>query len=85
MMMGGAVQGGKIYGDYPILEKHNHPLDVGGKRGIYIPTTAVEEYAGELALWFGVSRRDLDTVFPNVRRFYSPESDTAPIGFLKYS
>lgn len=79
MVMGGAVTGGQIYGNYPLLSPAS-PLDVG--RGIYAPTTSVDEYFAELALWFGVSAADLDQVLPNVRRFYSPESATPPMGFL---
>jgi len=79
VVMGGAVNGGLIFGDYPILSASN-PLDVG--RGVYAPTTSVDEYFAELARWFGVSASDLDQVLPNVRSFYSPESNEPPIGFL---
>lgn len=79
IVMGGAVRGGQIYGEYPLLAAGN-PLDVG--RGIYAPTTAVDEYFAELALWFGVAPGDLDLVLPNLRRFYLPESGQPPLGFL---
>ena len=79
IVMGGAVNGGNIYGDYPILSSSS-PLDVG--RGVYAPTTSVDEYFAELATWFGVSASELDQVLPNVRSFYSPESNAPPIGFL---
>lgn len=79
IVMGGAVNGGSIYGDYPILSPNN-PLDVG--RGVYAPTTSVDEYFAELANWFGVPASELDQVLPNVRSFYSPESNAQPIGFL---
>ena len=45
----GQSRGGSLYGTYPELSDSS-PLDVG--RGIYIPTTAVEQYFAELALWF---------------------------------
>ncbi len=79
IVMGGSVNGGSIYGDYPILSASS-PLDVG--RGVYAPTTSVDEYFAELAQWFGVSASELDQVLPNVRSFYSPESNVPPIGFL---
>ena len=79
IVMGGSVNGGSIYGEYPILSASN-PLDVG--RGIYAPTTSVDEYFAELARWFGVPASELDQVLPNVRNFYSPESGQAPMGFL---
>ncbi len=79
IVMGGAVNGGSIYGEYPLLSPSS-PLDVG--RGVYAPTTSVDEYFAELATWFGVSASELDQVLPNVRSFYSPESNVPPIGFL---
>ena len=79
VVMGGSVQGGQILGDYPLLSMSS-PLDVG--RGIYIPTTSVDEYFAELALWFGVSTADIDYVLPNLRAFYTPGSPTPPLGFL---
>ncbi len=79
VVMGGAVNGAQLFGQYPEISVGN-PLDIG--RGVYAPTTATDEYFAELALWFGVARSDLDQVLPNVRRFYSPESSSAPLGFL---
>lgn len=80
MVMGKAVNGQKIYGDYPALYEDN-PLDTG--RGRLIPTMSCDEYFGELALWFGVAPGDLSMVFPNIGRFYDPVSGPRmPIGFL---
>ena len=79
IVMGGSVTGGAIYGDYPLLSASS-PLDVG--RGVFAPTTSVDEYFAELAMWFGVSATELDHILPNVRSFYSPESGQPPIGFL---
>ncbi len=79
IVMGGPVSGGRIYGEYPLLAADS-PLDVG--RGVYAPTTSVDEYFAELALWFGVTAGELDQVLPGVRRFYLPESGQAPLGFL---
>lgn len=79
IVMGGSVNGGSIYGDYPILSASS-PLDVG--RGVYAPTTSVDEYFAELARWFGVPASELDEVLPNVRTFYSPDSIDPPIGFM---
>jgi uncharacterized protein (DUF1501 family) len=79
IMMGGAVSGGRIYGDYPLLSPVS-PLDVG--RGIYAPTTATDLYFAELALWFGVPVSELTAVLPNINRFYTPGSASPPMGFL---
>lgn len=80
IVMGGGVNGGQIFGQYPALALSGAPLDVG--RGIYAPTTSVDEYFADLALWFGVTPGDLDTVLPNVRAFYDPASPTPPLGLF---
>ena len=79
IVMGGAVKGAKIYGDYPSLYSGN-ALDVG--RGRLIPGTSVDEYFAELALWAGVEPSALDIVLPNIDRFYDPASASPPLGFL---
>ena len=81
MVMGGAVNGGEVYGLYPELALNN-ALDVGG--GVYIPTTSTDEYFAELALWMGVSMNDLNVVLPNIGNFYSIASQQPPIGFLNF-
>jgi uncharacterized protein (DUF1501 family) len=78
LVLGGGVAGGDIYGRFPGLYLGN-PLDTG--RGRLIPTTSVDEYFAELALWFGVSTADLPLVLPNVGRFWTPGSASPPLGF----
>lgn len=80
MVLGGAVNGGDMYGNYPQLTLENG-LELGS--GVYVPTTSADEYFAELALWFGVSPTDLDTVLPNIRNFYSPDPVARPLGFMK--
>ena len=80
MVMGGAVNGGRIYGDYPSLYADN-PLDTG--QGRLIPTTSCDEYFAELALWYGVDRSELSTVFPNIGRFYDTSATDRPVGFMQ--
>ena len=79
IVMGGSVAGGQIYGEYPLLSATS-PLDVG--RGRYAPTTAMDEYFAELALWFGVDSSELESVLPNIRQFYVPGSSEPPMGFF---
>ena len=79
VVMGGGVQGSRIFGNYPVLALKN-PLDVG--RGILIPTTSTDELFAELALWFGVEGSELSSILPNISRFYDTNSGSAPIGFL---
>lgn len=78
-VVGGAVKGRRIYGQYPALHEGS---DVDCGRGRIIPTTAVDQYAAELALWLGVSKTDLPLVLPNISRFYNLTGSTAPLGFL---
>lgn len=78
-VIGGPVNGGRIFGQYPSLAIDN-PLDIG--RGRLIPTTSVDLYSAELASWFGVPAGDLETVLPNIRNFIDPATSRFPIGFL---
>jgi uncharacterized protein (DUF1501 family) len=68
-VMGGAVQGGRLFGTFPTLAV-NGPDDTG--QGRWIPTTSVDEFSATLATWFGVSASDLSTVLPNIGRFANP-------------
>lgn len=79
-VMGGAVNGKRIFGTYPSLYSGN-PLDTG--RGCLIPTTSVDQHAAELSLWMGVSKSDLPIVLPNISRFYNINSNANPIGFMQ--
>jgi uncharacterized protein (DUF1501 family) len=67
LVMGGAVGGGKVYGDreagyYPDLQKLSL-IDTG--QGRLIPGVAVDEYARDLLTWFGVGAGDMDYVLPS--------------------
>lgn len=79
MVMGGAVNGGNIFGTFPDLYNGN-PQDVG--RGRLLPTTSADEYFAELALWFGVSSSDLDMVLPNIYNFIPPGISAGPLGIM---
>ena len=67
-VVGGAVKGHDMYGQYPVVGV-NQENDLGAGR--LIPTTAVEQYAGTLARWFGLSDGQVRTVFPNFGNFGS--------------
>ena len=83
MVMGGPVNGGQMFGNYPVLELGSeYELGGPGGGGIMLPTTSVDEYFAELALWFGVAPSELQTIFPNIGSFYDVTSGTMPIGFL---
>ncbi len=78
-MVGGAVNGQRVYGTYPDLFQNN-ALDTG--RGRLIPTTSVDQMAAELAIWLGVSKSDLPIVLPNIARFYNINGSANPLGFM---
>ena len=67
-VVGGAVQGQDMYGQYPVVGA-NQANDVGAGR--LIPTTSVDQYAGTLARWFGLSDGQVRQVFPNFGNFGS--------------
>ncbi|HIB83450.1 MAG TPA: DUF1501 domain-containing protein, partial [Chromatiaceae bacterium] len=69
IIMGGAVRGGQVFGQYPDTLGPLNNLDLGG-RGRLVPTTSVDEYYAELALWFGISPGQLESVLPNILNFY---------------
>ncbi len=67
-VVGGAVQGQDMYGQYPVIGV-NQANDLGAGR--LIPTTSVDQYAGTLARWFGLSDGQIRQVFPNFGNFGS--------------
>ena len=79
MVMGGSVNGGEIFGEYPSLSL-NSDDDVGG--AILLPSISTDEYFAELSKWFGVSNGDLNYVLPNIENFYNPNDTSLPIGFM---
>lgn len=78
--VGGAVNGGSVYGRYPRIVLNNR---IGGSgavapdqgecfsRGQFLPTTAVDQFAATLAQWMGVAASDLPAIFPNLDNFAS--------------
>jgi uncharacterized protein (DUF1501 family) len=75
IVMGGAVNGGQIYGKFPTLALAGP--DDSGTNGRWVPSTGSVQYAATLASWFGVSTAQMSTVFPNIGSF-----PTANLGFV---
>jgi uncharacterized protein (DUF1501 family) len=74
MVVGGAVQGGKLFGQFP-----NHTVggpDDSGGQGTWIPSTSTEAYAATLGRWFGADDTVLAQVFPRLQYF------NGNVGFL---
>jgi uncharacterized protein (DUF1501 family) len=76
LVMGAAVDGGKVHGVIPEMGL-NAPRTLA--RGSMIPAIAVDQYAGHLARWFGASPTNLASLFPNLSRF----SGSAAPSFFK--
>lgn len=63
----GGSQGGRIIGAMPDLE-------LGGKsdlmgQGVWIPNQSVTQMAAGIGTWMGLSRTELNTVFPDLKNF----------------
>jgi uncharacterized protein (DUF1501 family) len=69
IVLGGAVNGGQMYGTFPTLALGGP--DDSGSNGRWVPSTASVQYASTLAQWFGVSAAQLPTIFPNIASFPS--------------
>jgi uncharacterized protein (DUF1501 family) len=90
MVVGGAVNGGKIHGYAP-------PVGVGNTgnvedawhvgQGRLLPTTSVDQYAATLATWFGVQDNELNGILPNLPNFKGQTQSTIAyprnVGFMK--
>lgn len=65
-VVGGAVNGGDIYGDIPVSEL-GHDQDSGNGR--LIPSVSVEQYAAPMGTWFGLNQAELDIALPRLANF----------------
>lgn len=79
LVIGGAVNGGETYGRFPTLQLRGP--DDAGDRGLWIPTTALDQYGAVLARWFGVNDANLNTVFLNLANFGA--TPLQGLGFLQ--
>ena len=80
-VMGGPVDGGRIFGNFPDLTLDG-PDDVG-YGGRLLPSTSADVYFAEMLRWFGVPANEMASVLPNIANFWNPFSGTAPLGFIK--
>lgn len=65
-VLGGAVMGKNIYGNFPVSGL-GHNQDVGS--GSLLPAISVDQYGATLASWFGLSNSQITDVFPNIVNF----------------
>ena len=75
LVMGSALKAPDVYGTFPQIAL-NGPDDVTG-RGVWLPTSSVDQYGATIASWFGVPDGSLNSVFPNLANFSNPK-----LGFL---
>ena len=86
MVMGGAVDGGKVHGTpmaYSTQGTGEHwgdtlfgPNDTGAGR--FVPTYSMDQYGATLAKWMGIKGTDVDAIFPNLQNFSLKD-----LGFMK--
>ena len=82
-VMGGAVQGGQVYGRYPQLAT----ADADGQfdspdliqNGVMLPSTSVDQLAYTLGRWMGVSNSNLLDILPHLSEF---DASTHDLGFM---
>jgi uncharacterized protein (DUF1501 family) len=76
LVMGGALNGGQLYGQWPSLILDG---DNDFNKGRMIPTTSVEQTGATVARWMGVSSDSaMSYIFPNLANFSLQD-----LGFLK--
>jgi len=66
LVLGGAVNGGQLYGNWPDYALGGRD-DIGGGR--LVPDMSVNQYGAALGSWMGLSNTDLLDVFPDLNRF----------------
>lgn len=67
MVMGGAVQGGQLYGQLPSFMTGAE--DDAGDKGRVIPSLSVNQLGASMGAWMGLSAGDLADVFPDLKNF----------------
>ncbi len=67
LVMGGAVDGKKLVGDWPSYEIGGS--DDTGDKGRVIPSMSVNQYGAALASWMGLSNSDIAGIFPDLSNF----------------
>ena len=86
LVMGGAVNGGDLYGTFPILSvKNANNSNFDGSpdqisNGSLLPQSSVDQLGATLGRWFGLSDTNLAGIFPNLANF---DLGVRDLGFFK--
>lgn len=78
IVVGSRVDGGKLWGVYPDVDFATSASSTDD-RGRWLPTTSVEQYVTNLALWLGVSTSELADILPN-QLDYQRDATTRSLG-----
>ncbi|MEP6702925.1 MAG: DUF1501 domain-containing protein [Betaproteobacteria bacterium] len=74
-VVGGAVNGGNMYGTFPTVALGSND-DIG--RGSLLPTTSTDQFHATLAKWFGLTDSQVLSVLPNLGAFSPTYLDFLP-------
>ena len=69
MVMGGAVNGGQLYGQLPSFDLGSE--DDSGDKGRVIPKLSINQYGASMAKWMGLGDGDINDIFPDLANFGS--------------
>ena len=73
LALGAHVDGGRVHGSLPVLQAGG-PGDAGN---VLFPTRSSEQFGATLATWMGATPSQLNTIFPNLVNFSTPD-----LGFM---
>ncbi len=72
LVLGGAVNGQQIHGQFPILNQADsayNPNAFADNRGVMLPTTSLAQFGATLAKWMGGADAQLNGLFPELASF----------------
>ena len=69
-VMGGAVSGGDVYGQFPTVGVDSGTFqNPNMANNVLIPQMSVDQYAGTMGRWFGLTDTQIASIFPNIPNF----------------
>jgi len=74
IVMGGALNGGKILGDIPDSLDLNSSEYLVTSKGRLLPTTSIDSMMAPILDWFGIDENTLKVAFPNLMNFATDSS-----------